>query len=112
MPSLADPVRRDNGMQKPVQCMRRPIRHHTRPGDAVYDPFLGSGTTIIAAEQVGRRCLGMELDAIYVDVAIRRWQEFTGNRLLLSDGGHSCGMTSLRIDAAKSTLVFGVATRR
>jgi DNA modification methylase len=76
-----------HGTQKPVECMRRPILHHTRRGEAVYDPFLGSGTTLIAAEQVGRACLGMELDPIYIDVAIRRWQAFTGKRAVLEGDG-------------------------
>jgi DNA modification methylase len=76
-----------HGTQKPVECMRRPMLHHTRRGDAVYDPFVGSGSTIIAAEQVGRRCLAMELDPIYVDVAIRRWQDFTGNSAVLDADG-------------------------
>ena len=67
--------------------MRRPILHHTRRGEAVYDPFLGSGTTLIAAEQVGRACLGIELDPTYVDVAIRRWQSFTGKRAVLDGDG-------------------------
>jgi len=76
-----------HGTQKPVECMRRPILHHTRSGDAVFDPFAGSGSTIIAAEQVHRRCLAMELDPIYVDVAIRRWQDFTGKRAILQGDG-------------------------
>jgi len=76
-----------HGTQKPVECMRRPIQNHTRRGEAVYDPFLGSGTTLIAAEQVGRLCLGMELDPIYVDVAIRRWQAFTGKSAILDADG-------------------------
>jgi len=76
-----------HGTQKPVECMRRPILHHTRRGEAVYDPFLGSGTTLIAPEQVGRACLGLELDPTYVDVAIRRWQSFTGKRAVLDGDG-------------------------
>jgi DNA modification methylase len=73
-----------HGTQKPVECMRRPIINNTYPGDAVYEPFLGSGTTLIAAETCGRRCLAVELSPTYVDVAIQRWQAFTGltaNRL-------------------------------
>jgi DNA modification methylase len=78
-----------HGAQKPVECMKRPILNHTRPGDCVYDPFLGSGTTLIAAEQTGRRCLAMELDPTYVDMAVRRWQRFTGNHAVLDgDGRH------------------------
>jgi len=64
--------------QKPVECMRRPIENNSAPGDAVYDPFCGSGTTIIAAEQTGRTCHAIEISPQYVDVCIRRWQQFTG----------------------------------
>jgi DNA modification methylase len=76
-----------HGTQKPVECMRRPILHHTEPGEAIYDPFLGSGTTMIAAEQTGRRCFAMELNPIYVDVCIRRWQAFTGKTAILVGDG-------------------------
>jgi hypothetical protein len=73
--------------QKPVECMRRPMQNNSNAGQAVYDPFLGSGTTLIAAETTGRVCLGMELEPRYVDVAVRRWQAFTGmNACLLGDG--------------------------
>ena len=66
--------------QKPVECMRKPIENNSAPGDSVYEPFSGSGTTIIAAEQTGRICYAMELSPAYVDVAVRRWQQFTGKR--------------------------------
>jgi DNA modification methylase len=73
--------------QKPVECMRRPMQNNSNPGQAVYDPFLGSGTTLIAAETTGRVCLGMELEPRYVNVAVRRWQAFTGlQACLLGDG--------------------------
>jgi DNA modification methylase len=73
--------------QKPVECMRRPIQNNSRSGDAVYDPFLGSGTTLIAAETIDRMCFAMELEPRFVDVAIRRWQAFTGKEAsLLADG--------------------------
>lgn len=62
-----------HGTQKPVECMARPIRNHD--GD-VYDPFLGSGTTVIAAEQTGRNCYGQELDECYVDIIVRRWVKY------------------------------------
>ena len=62
--------------QKPVECMERPIRNHDAP--SVYDPFLGSGTTMIACEHLGRRCYGMEIEPRYVDVAVKRWEGFTG----------------------------------
>lgn len=72
--------------QKPVECMRRPIENNSKPGDAVYEPFSGSGTTIIAAEMTGRRCLAVELSPAYVDVAIKRWQDFTGEKARHEDG--------------------------
>lgn len=60
--------------------MKRPIENNSKPGDSIYEPFSGSGTTIIAAEQTARRCYAMELSPQYVDVAVRRWQQFTGKR--------------------------------
>jgi DNA modification methylase len=57
--------------------MRRPIANNSRPGQTIYDPFLGSGTSLIAAEMTGRMCYGLELDPAYVDVVVRRWQLFT-----------------------------------
>jgi DNA modification methylase len=59
--------------------MRRPIENNSSAGQAVFEPFSGSGTTIIAAEMTGRSCLAIELDPAYVDVAVKRWQAFTGN---------------------------------
>ena len=63
-----------------------PIRNHLRPGEIVYDPFLGSGTTLIAAEALGRRCYGLEIEPRYVDVVIRRWEGFTGKTAVRADG--------------------------
>ena len=63
--------------------MRRPMRNNSSPGQAVYEPFLGSGTTLIAAQTSGRSCFAIELDPLYVDVAIRRWQAFTGEQATL-----------------------------
>lgn len=61
--------------QKPIECMARPIRNHDAA--EVYEPFSGSGTTIIACEQLGRRCYAIEIEPRYVDVAVRRWQKLT-----------------------------------
>jgi DNA modification methylase len=60
--------------------MRRPIENNSAPGEAVYDPFVGSGTTIIAADMTGRRCYAIELNPCYVDLAVMRWQTFTGGK--------------------------------
>ena len=76
-----------HGTQKPVECMRRPILNNSSPGQAVYDPFIGSGTTLIAAETTGRICFGIELNPAYVDVAIERWQRFTGQHAMLDVTG-------------------------
>jgi len=67
-----------HGTQKPLECMARPIRNHGKRGDSVYDPFLGSGTTLIACEQLGRKCYGMEIDPGYCDVVVERWESLTG----------------------------------
>jgi DNA modification methylase len=72
--------------QKPVECMARAIRNNSQAGDGVYEPFSGSGTTIIAAEIEKRRCLAVELSPVYVDVAVLRWQVFTGTEARLETG--------------------------
>lgn len=66
--------------QKPVECMARPIRNHGVAGDVVYDPFCGSGTTVIAAEQLERICVAVELSPAYCDVIVERWQKLTGGK--------------------------------
>ena len=83
------PVKSETGhsTQKPVECMRRPIENNSSPGQSVYEPFSGSGTTIIAAEQTGRRCYAMEISPTYVDVAVRRWQDYTGKQAILDGSG-------------------------
>jgi hypothetical protein len=64
---------------KPVAMVADAMLDCTARGDLVLDPFLGSGTTLVAAERVGRRCRGLELDPLYVDTAVRRWQALTGD---------------------------------
>lgn len=75
--------------QKPVECMKRPIENNSSPGQAVYEPFSGSGTTIIAAEMTGRMCHAIELSQQYVDVAVKRWQQFTGKQATLEETGQT-----------------------
>jgi DNA modification methylase len=72
--------------QKPVELFARPIAYHTRPGDICYDAFLGSGTSLIAAERSARRCYGLEISAPYAQVCIERWQRFTGRKAVRIDG--------------------------
>ena len=78
-----------HGTQKPVECMRRPILNNSSPGQAVYEPFMGSGTTLIAAETTGRVCLGIELNPAYVDVGVARWQNLTGKEAILEGDGRT-----------------------
>lgn len=75
--------------QKPVECMKRPIENNSSPGQAVYEPFSGSGTTIIAGEMTGRAIYAMELNPSYVDVAIKRWQDFTGKEAVQEETGRT-----------------------
>ena len=76
--------------------MRRPILNNSSPGQAVYEPFMGSGTTLIAAETTGRVCYGIELNPAYVDVAVERWQRFTGQDAMLD--GSDKTYTSLKTE--------------
>jgi DNA modification methylase len=78
-----------HGTQKPVECMRRPIENNSSPGQAIYEPFSGSGTTLIAAEMTGRACHAIELSPACVDVAILRWQAFAGQQAVLEGDGRS-----------------------
>jgi DNA modification methylase len=72
--------------QKPVEIFERPISYHTKAGDIVYEPFSGSGSQIIAAQRLGRRCFAMELAPEFVDVEVARWERFTGQKAVKGDG--------------------------
>ncbi|MEM6587017.1 MAG: DNA modification methylase [Pseudomonadota bacterium] len=72
---------------KPVRLVMDALLDVTAPGDLVLDPFLGSGTTLMAAERTGRRCVGVEIEPTYVDLTIRRWQNLTGRDALHADTG-------------------------
>lgn len=67
-----------HGTQKPVRLFEIPMTNHTAPGETVYDPFCGSGSTLIAGEKLGRPCFAMEIDPRYVQVAVTRWEAYTG----------------------------------
>ena len=69
--------------------MRRPMVNHGKRGDLVYEPFCGSGSTIIAAETSGRHCRAIDIDPRYVDVAVMRWQAFTGQAATLEGDGRT-----------------------
>ena len=75
-----------HGTQKPLECMLRPILNNSEVGQAVYDPFGGSGTTLIACERADRNCYMMELSPAYVDLIINRWEKETGHKAVLSNG--------------------------
>ena len=91
---------------KPVALVADAMRDCSRRGGIVLDPFMGSGTTILAAERVGRRGYGLEIDPLYVDVAIRRWQDFTKQDAILKATGQTFDevaacRTSSRVRSAK-----------
>jgi DNA modification methylase len=76
-----------HGTQKPEELMRRPILNNSVRGDIVYDPFLGSGTTLVAAHSTDRICFGLDIDPRYVDMTIRRWQKLTSQAAMLASDG-------------------------
>lgn len=77
-PTLSNAERPDHPTPKPLPLFEIPMRQHTRPGDVVYEPFAGSGTQIIAAERLGRRCFATEVSPVYCDVIVRRWIALVG----------------------------------
>jgi DNA modification methylase len=83
----SDEEKFDHPTQKPVELMRRPIVNHTKRGELIYEPFLGSGTTLAAAELTERVCCGMELDPKYVDVIVQRWEQLSGNQARIEADG-------------------------
>ena len=78
IPSIRPGMRTDHPTSKPVELFAIPMRQHTRRGDICYEPFAGSGSQIIAAEKLGRRCIALEISPRYCDVIIRRWISFVG----------------------------------
>ncbi len=94
-----------HGTQKPVDCMRRPMLNNASPGQAVYEPFCGSGSSLIAAETTGRVCHAIELDPAYVDVAVLRWQAFTGEEAVHA----ATGETFVSVAASRAALPVSLA---
>jgi DNA modification methylase len=92
-----------HGTQKPVTLMRRPMLNHTEKGAVVYDPFLGSGSTLIAAHSVDRTCYGTEISPGYVDTVIERWQTTTGQAATREADGRSFDDLRAERDAAPKT---------
>jgi DNA modification methylase len=95
-----DDKQTNHGTQKPVEVMLRPILNNSSAGQAVYEPFCGSGTTLIASEKSGRCCLAMELDPKYVDVIINRWQDYTGQQATLEATGQTYDQLAVERKAA------------
>ena len=75
-----DEIQTEHPTQKPVLLFEIPIKNHLKEGEVVYDPFLGSGTTLIAAQQLGRVCYGIEIEPKYCDVAVKRWENYTSKK--------------------------------
>ncbi len=85
----SDEEKFDHPTQKPVELMRRPLLNHLKRGELVFEPFLGSGTTLAAAELTDRVCCGIELDPKYVDVVVQRWQTLSGTKAKLDSDGRT-----------------------
>lgn len=79
-------VGNEHPTQKPVELFARPMRKHTKPGQVCYEPFSGSGSQLVAGEAEGRRVFAMEISPVFVDVAVRRWQNLTGRQAVHEDG--------------------------
>lgn len=76
---MEDPLT-PHSTQKPIRLFEIPILNHTTARDAIYDPFVGSGSALIAAQKTGRACYAMDLDPQYVQVALSRWEQYSGQR--------------------------------
>lgn len=98
-PRGAEDAGTGHGTQKPVECMARPIRNNSDKGDRVYEPFSGSGTTIMAAHLNGRICHAVELNPAYVDVAVERWQTYTGETAFHASGASFSTIRGERLGA-------------
>jgi DNA modification methylase len=109
---IPKPAKSETGhsTQKPVECMKRPIENNSSPGQAVYEPFSGSGTTIIAAEMTGRACLAIEITPEYVDVAVLRWQAFTGQKATLDGTDETFDSLAVKRKAKASKPTAATAT--
>jgi DNA modification methylase len=92
---------------KPVAMIADVLRDVTKRGDVVLDTFLGSGSTLMAAQETGRICCGVELDPLYVDVAVRRWQKATGRDAVLVETGETFDNVAQRLLAAPTELNDG-----
>lgn len=93
--------------QKPVELFTRPMEFHTVRQDVCAEPFSGSGSQLIAAEKMGRRAFVMELDPIYVDVAITRWENSTGKKAVLDGTTKAQGQEIGGITGRKTAIKKG-----
>jgi DNA modification methylase len=88
-----------HGTQKPVELMRRPILNNSLRRDIIYDPFLGSGTTLVAAQLTDRICFGLDLDPRWVDVIVMRWQQVAGKVAVLAS--HGCAFDQVAVERGR-----------
>lgn len=93
---------REHPTQKPTTLIQDIIEQWIK-GQIIIDPFLGSGTTLIACERLGRRCYAMEIEPRYVDVAVKRWEQFTGRNAVLESAASTNGTTRGRSTASRPT---------
>ena len=111
-----DGKKRPSGIEhptvKPVEAFAIPMRVHTGPGDVCYEPFCGSGSQLIAAEKLGRRCFAMEIEPVFCDVAVKRWEEWTGKKAELTRNKRSHNGKNCRTRNQKAGSKNSRATRR
>jgi len=106
-------MKTDHGTQKPIECMKRPIENNSKAGDCVYEPFSGSGTTVIACELTKRKALAIEISESYCDVAVMRWQSFTGKEAHLESTGETFEKVKAdRAGSKRGRRKSGIAHRR
>ena len=98
-PTFETRIGMSHNTMKPVELMERAVRNSSKTRDIVLDPFGGSGTTIIACEKSGRRARLMELDPKYVDVIVRRWQDYAGKKATRQIDGAAFGMLAGALNA-------------
>jgi len=82
-------VGNEHPTQKPLRLFEIPMEQHTRSGEVVLEPFSGSGSQLIAAERLRRRCRAMEICPAFVDLALRRWEEATAKSAVLDGDGRT-----------------------
>lgn len=103
IPTIAAGQKTDHPTSKPVELFQIPMQQHTKAGDVCYEPFSGSGSQIIAAEQLARRCFAIEISPAYVDVAVARWEKFTGRKAEVQHRDRAAALVALSQESTEDS---------